>query len=1069
MKITGQDDNRNNKNNVSLNSSNPVSNKQQSGGSGGSILWHQFKTDALLAYLNTNHNNGLSEEESAKRLGQFGYNELEEKKGRSPFKIFLSQFNDFMIWILIAAAIISGAIIREITDAIVILIILLINSVLGFVQEYRAEKALQALKELAAPTALVLRDGKEKHISSKLIAPGDIIRLVSGDLIPADCRVISQVNLQTNEAMLTGESLPVDKTGEDIPKENLALGDRKNILFSGTVVVKGRCTAVVVATGKNTEIGKIASLVQEKDEMTPLQIELKTVGARIGIICLAVSAIVFVAGMLKGFSAISQGLVSSTRADVISDMFLVAVALAVASIPEGLPAIVTISLALGVQKMAKNNAIVRRLSSVETLGSVSVICTDKTGTLTQNKMVVRKIFAGLEEFKDYENQVKSLNAAIQNRSDDKEDINLNGDNESRDSYYDDGGIPYQNNESSNDNLDSTGSNYLASSKSGTIRTFRIPEENIALKHLVENALLCNDAYYIDKNTSKIAGDPTEAALIELANFYSLDKGSLEFVLPREFEEPFDSERKMMTTVHKISDSYLFTDKSKQIASQCSMANGEHCEIPGVSDMESIQPGTKHEPSAQSKYEYIVFSKGAPESIVKRCNKIIDANNNIIEMGEKERQEILKINTRLADDAMRNLAFAFKYISSIPEKVNIKELENNLVFSGLVGMIDPPRPEVFEAVERCKASNINVIMVTGDHKLTARAIGKELGILDEKDRVIDVEEFGQMTKEQLQEEIENIKVFARVSPQHKVDIVDALKKNGHIVAMTGDGINDAPSLKKADIGLAMGITGTDVSKEASDMILTDDNFATIVKAVKEGRVIYDNLKKFILFLLSCNISEVLIMFIAIVFGSYIFSLLGIDPLMAYIPLLPVQILWMNLITDGFPALALGINPAEPNIMERKATKRKERILNRQSLFQVFWQGLILTLGALFMYFIGPFVFNTHNLAHDTDVFHTCVFTTLVLSQLIHSFNFRFEDKGILRAGIFANRILNISIIGSLLLQAAIIYVPFLQKVFSTTSLNIYHWIAIIICSIVPVLIINLVNEIIYFKKRKIIGK
>ncbi len=435
------------------------------------------------------------------------------------------------------------------------------------------------------------------------------------------------------------------------------------------------------------------------------------------------------------------------------------------------------------------------------------------------------------------------------------------------------------------------------------------------------------------------------------------------------------------------------------------------------------------------------------------------------MTDSDKDRIFQINTNLASGAMRNLAFAFKYISGVPEGTKVDELENDLVFNGMVGMIDPPRPEVFDAVAKCKKAGINIIMVTGDHKLTARAIGEELGILGPGDRIVDEEEFSRMEQGQLVGEIEDIKVFARVSPEHKVEIVEALKTRNHIVAMTGDGINDAPSLKRADIGLAMGISGTDVSKEASDMILTDDNFATIVKAIREGRVIYDNLKKFILFLLSCNMSEVLLMFIAIVFGSFIFRMLGMDPLLAYLPLLPVQILWMNLVTDGFPALALGINPAEPNIMERIISKRRERILSRSRLSQTVWQGLVLTLGALFMYFIGPILFDTHSLQHDTDVFHTCVFSTLVITQLLHSFNFRFEDKGILRKGIFANRFLNISVIASIVLQVAIVYTPFLQKVFSTTGLTINQWIAVIICSVVPVLIINLINEILCARKRK----
>jgi P-type Ca2+ transporter type 2C len=920
--------------------------------------WHTKEIIEIESLLQTSTGSGLGIEESQERLKTSGFNELEEKKGRSPFKIFISQFNDFMIWVLIAAAFISGIIIKEATDAIVILVILIINSVMGFIQEFRAEKALQALKELAAPTALVIRNGKEEQISSKLLVPGDLVKLAIGDLVPADCRVISAINLEANESMLTGEALSVEKSNISIDNVRIPLGDRKNMLFSGTTIAKGRGIALVVGTGKNTEIGKIASLVQGKEEQTPLQRELKSVGKKIGIICLAVSAVVFASGLLKG--------------NPFPEMFLVAVALAVASIPEGLPAIVTISLALGVQRMAKNNAIVRRLSSVETLGGVSVICTDKTGTLTQNKMEVRKVITGLDDVTGFQLQ--------------------NG------------------------------------------------RENTALKFLIENAVLCNDAYYANKDRSKISGDPTEAALIELGSLYSLDKNSLEFLLPREFEEPFDSIRKMMTTVHKIPEDYFYSKNLENISQNNTQVDGTS--VPN----------------------YIMFSKGAPEAIMKKCTKIIK-NNTVQNLSAEDRTRISEINTSLASGAMRNLAFAFKYVGQLPDTKNIGSFENELIFSGLVGMIDPPRPEVFDAVAKCKAADINIIMVTGDHKLTAKAIGEELGILGPNDRILDEEELNLLSEEELQNQIEDIKVFARVSPEHKVAIVDALKKNDHIVAMTGDGINDAPSLKRADIGLAMGITGTDVSKEASDMILTDDNFATIVKAIKEGRVIYDNLKKFILFLLSCNISEVLLMFIAIVLGSYIFKLAGINPQLTYIPLLPVQILWMNLITDGLPALALGVNPSEKNIMERKTTKRRDQILSKKRLGMVLWQGLVLTLGSLFMYFIGPRLFNTHSLLHDKDVFHTCVFTTLVLTQLFHSYNFRFEDKGILRKGIFGNKILNLSVLGSILLQVALIYIPFLQRIFSTTGLNPYQWLMVLVSTVVPVILINLINEIIYYVKRR----
>ena len=922
------------------------------------ILWHTKSVEDAVKELDTDIKRGITEKESAERIEKYGYNELEEKKGRTPFRIFISQFNDFMIWILIAAAFISGIIIKEITDAIVILIILIINSVLGFVQEFRAEKALQALKELASPSALVIRGGRESSIYSKKLVPGDIIKLTAGDLVPADCRIINEVNLQTNESILTGESMPVGKTVNTLHKIKLPTGDKKNMLFSGTTIVKGRCIAVVTGTGQNTEIGKIASMVQE-EELTPLQIELKTVGKKIGIICLAVSAIVFLSGILKGNS--------------VAQMLLVAVALAVAAIPEGLPAIVTVSLALGVQKMAKNNAIVRKLSSVETLGGVSVICTDKTGTLTENKMMVRRIYAGLKEVRGYNDFIERYNKA---------DI---------------------------------GNNKI-------ISTIKNPEDSRALELLIKNSILCNDAYYANKETGQITGDPTEAALLEMGSFYSIDKAGLEKDYPRELEEPFDSKRKMMSTINKIL------------------------------------AGEKHDG-----HKYIFFSKGAPEVITGKCSRIIK-DGKIEKLTDADRKEINQKNHALAEKAMRNLAFAFKYLDDLPDEEKINEAEKDLVYLGIMGMIDPPRPEVYDAIKKCKKANIKIIIVTGDHKITARAIGEELGILGPSDKIIDGMELDSMTAEELEKQIEDIRIFARVSPSNKVRIVDALKKNQHIVAMTGDGINDAPSLKKADIGVAMGIVGTDVSKESSDMILTDDNFATIVKAIKEGRSIYDNLKKFILFLLSCNISEVILMFIAIVVGDYVFYIITGERGLLYIPLLPVQILWMNLITDGLPAMALGIDPPEKNIMDRKATKRREQILSRRGLITILWQGMVLTMGALFIYFTGPLLFNTHHLLHDREVFQTSVFTTLVITQLFHTFNFRFENKGIFRKNILENKYLNLAIIVSILMQVAIIYVPWLQGVFKTASLNIYHWLFIITCSIVPVLIINFINEIIYKRKK-----
>lgn len=972
-----------------------------------SHFWHTKTVGEVLDLLKTDKEAGLTEEEARRRLEKFGYNELEEKKGRSPLKIFISQFNDFMIWILIAAAFVSGFLIREVLDAIVILVILVINATLGFVQEYRAEKALQALKELSAPTAKVIRESLEKNVNSKFLVPGDIIKLSVGDLVPADCRIIEETNLLSDESLITGESLPVEKTTSQLKDQTLPIGDRKNMLFSGTTIVKGRCKAVIVETGKNTEIGKIASLVQEKEELTPLQKELKVVGKKIGVICLAVSAIVFISGIFKG--------------NEMAHMLLVAVALAVASIPEGLPAIVTVSLALGVQRMAKNNAIIRRLSSVETLGAVTVICTDKTGTLTENRMKVRKIYTGLEEFDLYEKMLKNKSTG-------------NGKTE-------------ENNETSENNQ---------TQETELSKFFKTFDKNLALKLLVENAVLCNDAYYQDKIRGTFAGDPTEVALLEMGESFSLCKSFLESKKPRIMEEPFDSIRKMMSTIHEISEDNYFaeiwsTTKESSLCNSLSSAQGH-----------------QKNQDKNSKPKYILFSKGAPEVILEKCSKIIK-NNKIEDLAPSDKKEIQKINSQLAGKAMRNLAFAFKYLDILPAKNEVKSIEKDLVYCGVVGMIDPPRPEVYDAVEKCKKANIKVVMVTGDHKLTAKALGEEIGIISDNDIVIDGEEFDRLSKEEREEIIEDIKIFARVSPSNKVEIVDELRKKCHIIAMTGDGVNDAPSLKKADIGIAMGITGTGVSKESSDMILTDDNFATIVKAVKEGRVIYDNLRKFILFLLSCNISEVLLMFTAIVFGDYIFYLITGNGGYLYVPLLPVQILWMNLITDGLPAMALGVDPPEKDVMKRKATKDKEPILSRRRLIQVGWQGLVLTIGALFAYFIGPIIFDgslrsgSANLSEMQAIFRTIVFTTLVFSQLLHTYNYRFEKKGIFTRQILENKYLNFAVLASVLFQIAIIYVPFLQAVFSTKELNINHWILVILCSIVSVLLINFINEVLYKKE------
>ena len=871
-------------------------------------MWHTHTIEKTRKILNTDLENGLSKKNVESRLLKYGPNQLEERKGRTPFKIFISQFNDFMIWILIAAAFISGVLIREVTDAIVILVILVINSVLGFVQEYRAEKALQALKELASPSALVIRAGREKSIYSKNLVPGDIVKLSAGDLVPADCRIIKQVNLQANESILTGESEPVTKTTSIIKSPRIPLGDKKNLLFSGTTIVKGRCTAIVIGTGQYTEIGKIASMVQIEEDMTPLQVELKIVSKRIGLICIAISVIVFAAGILKGRS--------------VPQMLLVAVALAVAAIPEGLPAIVTVSLALGVQRMAKNNAIVRRLSSVETLGGVSVICTDKTGTLTENKMMVRKIYTGFDPVIEYDDYIEKYGKTC----------SVPGEDNKKDIFP------------STKNLDS----------------------DLALKLLLNNTVLCNDAYYLDKEQCEIAGDPTEAALIELADSYSLDKDNMEDQYRRVMEEPFDSIRKMMTTINET----------------------------GMDDTTG--------------YDHILFSKGAPEVIIEKCTKIIK-DGQIKDMSDSDRNKIIDNNSFLAGKAMRNLAFAFKYLDRLPAEDGISKEEKGLVYLGMVGMIDPPRPEVKDSIRFANQAGIKVIMITGDSKLTADAVAKEIGLTGKS---ISSRQLNEMSDIELFKQIKEIGVFSRISPEDKLRIINALKKRGEVVAMTGDGVNDALALKRADIGIAMGIRGTDVARDSSDIVLRDDNFASIIEGVKEGRRVYDNVKKFIKFLLSANFSEVTLILLVI--------LIWRNP--ELLPLLPLQILWINLVTDGLPALALSLEPMEKDVMKRKPNK--QGVLNGIKLFILISSIIPLLIYFLFFY----------RYMEDMVLARTMIVTTSVMFQMLLVFSCK-SEKSVFKSP--ANKYLVYAVLFSIALHVIALYTP-IASLFGFVGLGIIEW-------------------------------
>lgn len=880
-------------------------------------LWHTKTTARIADELDTNPKIGISEEESGRRLSIYGPNALKERERRSPIFLFLGQFNDFMVWILISAAIISGFLLREITESLAITAILFINAVLGFVQEYRAERAMEALKKLAAPKSRVLRDGYERLIPASELVPGDVILLEGGDVIPADGRVDSVSSFLVDEATLTGESTPSEKITEALDNPDLPLGDRENMVYLGTTVLSGRAQAIVVETGSKTEMGKIAELIQVEEEKTPLQVELFNIGKTIAVIVLAIAAIVFLVGLARGFNLIF--------------MFLASVSLAVAAIPEGLPAIVTLTLALGVQALAAQNAIIRKLRAVETLGSTTVICTDKTGTLTLNKMTADKIYIDGHIFGIEDKRVVQEEAIINS-----EDLFI----------------------------------------------------------LLMIAVLCNDARYVEDD--KLIGDPTETALIKLAETLNFSREEVISDNPRVGEIPFNSRRKRMTTINK---------------------SGE---------------------------EFLVLMKGAPEVVLSRClHARADGNTKLLSSDQKK--SILAVNNRLASEGYRNLAFAYKSIKEPPTNVTKEgdSVEKDLVLVGLISLTDPPRVEVPMAIETAKQAGIKVAMVTGDHMLTAVAVANRIGLLEGR-KVVAGAELEEVTADELAGTIEEIGVFSRVDPTHKVLIVDAFKKRGDIVAMTGDGVNDAPAVKRADIGISMGRVGTEVTKEASDMILADDNFATIIRAVREGRLIFDNLKKFILFLISCNISEVFTVFFVLIAGLPI-------------PLLPTQILWTNLITDGLPALALGVEPPATDLMGRPPRNIKEGVLSRPRLTLVIWQGFFLTVGIVTAYVAAIFAGGVSLFAPiggDSKliaVARTAAFTTMVTVQLLHSLNYRTATTTLFSKEVLKNRLLLFAIIGSFLLQLAVVYLAPLQSLFSTAPLGIREWIIIFI-SIIPALLL-----------------
>ncbi|NGT31507.1 calcium-transporting P-type ATPase, PMR1-type [Clostridium perfringens] len=856
-------------------------------------MWYKKSKNEILQELDVDEKNGLSSTEALRRLEKYGKNKLETKKKKTLFKQFLSQLKDVMIYILIIAAIIS-AFLGEISDALIILLVIIINAVIGVIQESKAEKALDALKELSTPKALVKRDGSLKEILSEDIVPGDIVIIDAGRYIPGDLRLIDTANLKIEESAFTGESVPSEKDASFLPDKEIPIGDQNNMAFMSTLATYGRGVGVVVSTGMNTEIGKIAKMIeQEENDETPLQKKLSELGKILGFLAIGICILIFIISFFQGRDLL--------------EMFLTSISLAVAAIPEGLPAIVAIVLALGVQRMVKKNAIIRKLPAVETLGSVSIICSDKTGTLTQNKMTVTTVYTNDSYIKESE-------------------FNLN-DNES--------------------------------------------------KLLVDCMVLCNDATYSEKSQT---GDPTEIALLESPFKLNILKEKLEKEFKRIDEIPFDSDRKLMTTVNLVDDK-----KAR------------------------------------------VFTKGALDSILSICNKI-SINGKLLDFTKEYKAKVLENSNIMSDKALRVLAFAYKDISK--ENIVLDSLEKDLVFIGMVGMIDPPRLEVKDSIKLCKSAGITPVMITGDHKNTAFAIANELGIAEDISQAITGHEIDRFKEEEFNEKIINYRVFARVSPEHKVKIVKAFKSHGNIVSMTGDGVNDAPSLKAADIGVAMGITGTDVSKGASDMILTDDNFSTIVSAVEEGRKIYLNIKKSIVFLLSCNLGEILTLFTAI--------LLNWNS-----PLQPIHILWVNLITDSFPALALGVDKTKEDVMNNPPRNPKESIFIKSDKIQLIINGVLIGGITLFAFKLGERLY-ADSLIHA----QTMAFVVLSVSQLFLSLSLRSNTKSAFSLGIFSNKYLVYSILLGIFLQVIIISISFIANIFKVTPLLLYDWIVVILVSLIP---------------------
>ena len=934
-----------------------------------SVTWHSVSAEDTITKLETRRNQGLTAAEAEKRLGEYGPNQLQEKPRPTFLKRLFDQLKSFVIILLIVASIIS-AFLGEWVDASAIILIVVLNAVLGVVQESRAEEALAALKKMAAPEAHVLRDGKRISIPSRNLVPGDVVMLEAGNFVPADLRLIEAVNLRVEEAALTGESVPVQKNAALILEEGASLGDRKNTVFMGTTIAYGRGMGIVTSTGMHTQLGMIAQMLQSVgEEETPLQKRLDQLGKTLGIAAIIISVIIFVVGLLQGGEAL--------------ELFMIAVSLAIAAVPEGLPAIVTISLALGMREMIKRNALIRRLSSVETLGSATVICSDKTGTLTQNEMTVTRIWVD-GKFVDVTGQ---------------------------------GYIP--------------SGDFLIDGKKVDLRNYPAVRTALWVGALNNDAVLEETVIEGGPSEYRMVGDPTEGSILVAAEKAGANAGKkLANAYPRKNEIPFDSERKRMVTIHSIDD-------------------------PTLEDLSPFIDDAR-------KGWHVVAVKGAPDVVLKLCTSVQPMDDGAPRpLTEEIRAKISQANDEMTQKALRVLGMAYRMVKDSDSEADSKELEKDLVFAGLIGMIDPARPEVKPALLTAAKAGIRTLMITGDYPNTARAIAESIGLLRPGHKVLTGAQLDEIDDKQLITEVEQTDVFARVSPEHKMRIVNALQANGEVVAMTGDGVNDAPAIKQADIGVSMGITGTDVAKDTADMVLTDDNYVSIVSAVEQGRVIYSNIRKFVYYLVSCNMAEIFIIFLPTLFGALLFPNLSAELL---VPLAPVQLLWLNLVTDGAPALALGNEKGDPDIMDQKPRPPKEPIINKQMLIGVIVQTIAIAGVVLFAFYRGL----THvelDEGRRLALAETMAFVTLSISELLRAFTARSERYPLLKIGVFSNKWMNWAVLISFALVMLVVYVPFLNEPFQTTRLSWKEWSLIIPLFLVPSIAAEITKWLVYRKANK----